>query len=372
MTRVGFVIEHSLGHVTFKSMLQRAVDADPEIEPSWFLVEPDDMSWPATLRPFRHNYTAQASITARRLLGRAPRLDVLFLHTQTLMLLMGRLLGQVPGVLSTDATPRNIDEVGDGYWHFPGHPVAEELKRRAMGAAVRRAAYVVPWNHWARRSLVSDYGVERSRCQVLAPGIDLSSWAPVERPAPAGPPGRPLRLLFVGGQFDRKGGPELVEALSRLRSPWECDVVTRDDVPALAGLRAHRGLRQGDGQLRRLFREADVFVLPTRGDAMPWAVLEAMASGLPVVTTGVGAVPELVEDGRTGLIVPPRDAGALAGALGQLASAPGRRTRMGQLGRQRVERHFDASVNTAKLLALVKQAARRHQGRPGGRLRGVR
>jgi glycosyltransferase involved in cell wall biosynthesis len=85
---------------------------------------------------------------------------------------------------------------------------------------------------------------------------------------------------------------------------------------------------------------ADVFVLPSLWEAMPFALLEAMAGGLPVVATGVAGVPELVADGRTGYLVPPADAPALAAALRRVLASPDAGVAMGEAGRARVERHF--------------------------------
>jgi glycosyltransferase involved in cell wall biosynthesis len=85
---------------------------------------------------------------------------------------------------------------------------------------------------------------------------------------------------------------------------------------------------------------ADVFVLASRWEGLPLAIIEAMMAGLPVVATRVGGVPELVEDGVTGVIVPPRDSEALAAALKRLLADPGLRSRMGRAGQERAFRDF--------------------------------
>jgi glycosyltransferase involved in cell wall biosynthesis len=84
-----------------------------------------------------------------------------------------------------------------------------------------------------------------------------------------------------------------------------------------------------------------VFALSSRSEGAPLSILEAMAAGLPVVSSRVGGVPELVVDGETGLLVPPGDPEALAVALGRLVADPGLRRRLGAAGRERTQRCFD-------------------------------
>jgi glycosyltransferase involved in cell wall biosynthesis len=115
----------------------------------------------------------------------------------------------------------------------------------------------------------------------------------------------------------------------------------RDDVPALLS-------------------DADVFVLPSRSEAFPNSVIEAMAAGLPVVATTVGGIPELVSDGHNGRLVPTGDAPALARALVDLLDEPARAAELGQAARQRVEQmcSFDRMVSRFAALYLTELDAR--------------
>lgn len=101
-----------------------------------------------------------------------------------------------------------------------------------------------------------------------------------------------------------------------------------------------------------LLTGADLVCLPSSAEGLPLVVLEAMATGKPVVATAVGGTPELVVHGKTGLLVPPGDAGELAGALGQLLADPERARRMGEAGRARVEQDFSLASCTGRVLAL--------------------
>ena len=117
----------------------------------------------------------------------------------------------------------------------------------------------------------------------------------------------------------------LLEAVRRLRDAGvaiELDLVTRDEVPDQEGVRVHHGLTPNSPPLIELYHRADVFCLPTMGDCLPMVLSEAGAVGLPLVSTDVGAISEIVRDGETGLLVPVDDVGALAAALRRLADDP--------------------------------------------------
>ncbi len=354
---IAFVIEYTTGHVTFAKMLQKVVASDPSVQATWFLVKFETVGWPANMFPLSRNYTLRTSSWARRLLGSAKNFDVAFFHTQTLSLFCGPLMRHLPSVISTDATPKNLDEVAVGYHHPVGGRFVERAKRTLVAYTLKHATYLMPWSDWCARSLIEDYGVDPARVRLLRPGVDLAAWD-----AKSDVHGGPLRILFVGGDFERKGGGDLLAALELLSGDWECDIVTKTEVDASSHsgkVRVHRHLNPGDPELVALFAEADAFVLPTRGDANPWVSMEAMAAGLPVVSTAVGAIPEIVLHGETGIIIEPGDKKALAEALQRLADNPAERGRMGLAGRRRASEHFDMEGNGVKILELAKSAAER-------------
>jgi glycosyltransferase involved in cell wall biosynthesis len=202
---------------------------------------------------------------------------------------------------------------------------------------------------------VADYGVPEQRTAVVAPGVDLSAW---EAPDRTRREGAPLKLLFVGGDFRRKGGLVLLAALQEARFAWELDVVTRGEVPAQPGVRVHRGLTPGSEPLRRLYREADAFALPTLADCHSIASLEAMAAALPVVSTHIAANPEIIEHGESGLLVPPGDPRALMQALESLAADRARLRSFARRGRALAEQKFDARRTVDALVAQARAAAR--------------
>jgi glycosyltransferase involved in cell wall biosynthesis len=103
-----------------------------------------------------------------------------------------------------------------------------------------------------------------------------------------------------------------------------------------------------------LLAAADIYCLPSRSEGLPLAVLEAMGAGLPIVGTAVGGVPEAVESGRTGLLVPPESPRELADALALLLADEPRRHRMGQEGRRVVEERFSMHLQSRRLIDLYE------------------
>jgi glycosyltransferase involved in cell wall biosynthesis len=103
--------------------------------------------------------------------------------------------------------------------------------------------------------------------------------------------------------------------------------------------------------------QLDVLVLPSWIEGLPIVVLEAMAHAKPVIATPVGGIAELVADGETGLLVPPREPGQLAEAIRSLAADPALRDRLGRAGRERVEREFSESAMTGRVLEVYDAVA---------------
>lgn len=163
-------------------------------------------------------------------------------------------------------------------------------------------------------------------------------------------------MLFVGGDFARKGGKVLLEAFeSGLRDRCTLDIVTKDEInPPHSSVRVHRGLTPNSPQLRQLYDEADLFVFPTLGDCTPIAIMEAMASGLPVLATNVGAIAEEVDDGKTGFLLPPEDPRAIVEAVNTLLDDPQKLVTMGVAGRTKAAKCFNGEYNYKALIALIK------------------
>jgi glycosyltransferase involved in cell wall biosynthesis len=182
----------------------------------------------------------------------------------------------------------------------------------------------------------------------------------------------PRLIISIGQLWERKGLRYLVEACGVLRdrgADFRCEIV--GDGPLRAELEAliqeldlaDRVLLTGPQpfpEVVRRYRRASVFVLPCivtdegDRDGIPNVILEAMASRLPVVSTAVSGIPEVIHDGETGLVVPQRDPAAIADAVQRLAADPGLAAAIGERANALVRAEFDPDRNVGRLLELFE------------------
>ena len=180
--------------------------------------------------------------------------------------------------------------------------------------------------------------------RIIPSGVDL--------PAVVGEEADPPEVLYAGRLSAEKGVLELAEAAAGLALVIAGDGPLRERVPGARGFVPH-------DELQQLYARAAVVVCPSRREGFGVACLEAMAHGRPVVATRVGGLRDLVVDGETGLVVPPRDVGALRAALERLLADRGLRHRLGAAGRERARRHFSwDAVTDATLSAYAEVTGR--------------
>ncbi|MBH8566916.1 glycosyltransferase family 4 protein [Nostoc sp. CENA67] len=370
MFNFGFVVEQALGHVTHYQNLKRWVAEDANIFPSWMPIRRGTNDIWEYMPVIRNNWSLQASLRTRDAIKTAVRmqpLDALFLHTQTLALYAIPFMRQIPTIISTDATPLNYDTIGRAYNHkVGGNSLVEHRKFLWNKSTYHSATAIVAFCQWAKDSLIVDYGVPAEKVRVIPPGVDLEQWnfrrGKIEDQIST----NPLRLLFVGGDFARKGGYTLLEAFRNgLNKDCQLDIVTKDanierELAGIENIRVHRGLTPNSQALKELYAQADIFVFPTQADCLPNAISEAMAVGLPIITTDVGALGEQVEHGVNGLIVPPSDTNALVNAVSNLKSDETKRAAMATASRRIAEERFDARRNYAAIFALMKSISKQN------------
>lgn len=242
------------------------------------------------------------------------------------------------------------------------HLLGEKLARARVPVTISR--YNVEWlAEWVDASA-------RARLTVVHCGVDLSS-STFRRE------GREDDLIVAVGRLDPiKGLDVLIEALAQLAADgvaFRCRIIGEGPQQAeleAAIARHHLGDRitllgaRPQAAVRDLLHAATCFVLPSvvctdgNRDGIPVALMEAMAAGAPVVSTFVSGIPELVADGEEGLLVAERDPTALAAALRRILADRGLRENVSRAARAKVEREFDAAVETAKLLGLFRRAVR--------------
>lgn len=196
-------------------------------------------------------------------------------------------------------------------------------------AVYREAEIIACFSGNVARSLARDYGVAPSRVRVVGAGANVF---PLH--APRCDDGN--TILFVGREFQRKGGPILLDAFARLRRR-----VPTARLLVAGPRRRPRSLPEGAfflgpvafEELPALLSQSTVFAMPTLAEPFGLAFLDAMACGVPCVGTRIEAIPEIIREGETGLLVPPGDAVLLALALERFLEDPVRARAMGARGR---------------------------------------
>jgi glycosyltransferase involved in cell wall biosynthesis len=216
------------------------------------------------------------------------------------------------------------------------------------------ASHVFVMGGCAQTSLVADYGVDPGRVTVVGGGPNFD-----QLPAVTGPAAE-RTILFVGREFERKGGECLLEAFERVRAQ------VRDATLHVAGIRRRGGapgvvfhgrLRDRE-RLAALYRGARVFCLPSLYEPYGIVLLEAMAHGVPCVGTTVQAIPEILDHGRAGVLVEPGDPAGLANMLVEVLEDDGLAHRVGAAGRRYVESELTWDRVAERMAPAIERAVR--------------
>jgi glycosyltransferase involved in cell wall biosynthesis len=243
-----------------------------------------------------------------------------------------------------------------------------------LSEVMRRAAAV----HCVSESLIHearDFGLDPAKARIIRDGIDTEAFKP--RPPNGGPPADVFRVLTVGGLRWEKGHEYALEAVRRLVAQGvrvRLDVVGEQPDRALMassertrimhtitdlGLDAHVTVcgEEPPAQVSRRLARSDALLHASVAEGVPNVILEAMACGIPVVTTDVGGISEAVTDGVEAFLVGPRDPDGLAQGLLRLARDPSLRRRMGAAGRKRIETAFSLDAEVEQFLAMYREVA---------------
>ncbi|HMQ31544.1 MAG TPA: glycosyltransferase [Chloroflexaceae bacterium] len=241
----------------------------------------------------------------------------------------------------------------------------DDLRRKLADASA-----VVTVSDYNLAHLREQFGEDAAGVRRIYNGLDLAHF-PYSAPA-----ARPRRIVAVGRLIEKKGFDVLVDACALLRDrgvELECLIVGAGECGgALAAQIGRLGLEgrvrllgpRPQGEVAALVRGGAAFAAPCvvgadgNRDGMPTVLLEAMALGTPCVATDVTGIPELIDDGVSGLLVPQRDPAALASALERLLGDAALRLRLATAARRRIEASFDIAHNSAALRAVFAGAAR--------------
>jgi glycosyltransferase involved in cell wall biosynthesis len=297
---------------------------------------------PGGIKPtlYQFIYLAEAAVLAQHL--RARGLTHLHNHIAKSSCTVAMLASEMSGI------PYSFTLHGPDIFYVPHHWRLDEK--------VARARFVACISHFARSQAMAFSNPQHwAKLHIVHCGVD-----PARYDGPA--PDAPAHLLFVGRLAAVKGVPVLLEAMQglildhpALRLTLVGDGPEREVLEARAkGLGDHVdfvGYKSQD-EVAALLGEATLLVLPSFAEGLPVVLMEALAARVPVVTTRIAGVAELVEDGVSGLLVSPGDVVALGAALARVLADPEARRRMGEAGRVRVVEEFASESEAAWLATL--------------------
>jgi alpha-maltose-1-phosphate synthase len=277
--------------------------------------------------------------------------DLLHFHTQVQALGSSGLMRKIPTVITIDMTMHQVasEVMAPPTWTF-----SPSIKREKQVFAA--AAHIVTFSEWAKNSVVEDHGISQGKVTVIHPGvlierIEAPSFEKKEKP----------RILFVGNDLRRKGGHDLLEVfVAKFAEEAELHLMTNEafefNHPSVFW---HRGIAAYTEEWHRIFREADIFVMPSYKEAYGHVFQEAAAFGLALVGSKVGGIPEMVADGSNGFLVAPGDKRALSSALQLFVTDEILLQRMRRQSRKLALEKFDARRNFSSLADLFKRVAKK-------------
>jgi glycosyltransferase involved in cell wall biosynthesis len=338
--RVTYLPHHNMQAVEFWSHVCNAADA------------PDFWERFALAQDAEAQTVVQALTLADML--RERQIDHVHAHFGSVATTLARLAAHFAGVsYSFTAHAKDL-------YHETVDPI--DMRRKLADAAA-----VVTISDYNLAYLREQFGLAATNVRRIYNGLDLTRFSYRV------PTGRPPRIVAVGRLVEKKGFDVLVDACALLHARgrhFTCDIVGSGNCePALREQIASSGLQAQvqllgplpQREVAATVQQAAVFAAPCvigadgNRDGLPTVLLEAMALGTPCITTDVTGIPEIIEDGVTGLLVGQRDAHALADAIERLLDDNDLQCHLSKMARQRIEHDFDITINSAALRALFEE-----------------
>jgi glycosyltransferase involved in cell wall biosynthesis len=289
-----------------------------------------------------------------RVLSVGSEVDLVHVHTHP-TILVGR--GRRPVVFSAGSS--HYHYLRD-YEHWSEDAIRRSYSRaRPLYASLgvldallshRSITLAYTFSSYARQVYI-EMGVPESKIRVLYPGFDIPE--PPPRAARDG-----VTFLFLGRAPRRKGGDDVLAAFERLRESLASArlLYVTDEPPAVSSAGVESLPLVAPADVGALYARADVFVNPTRAEGFGFTNAEAQGHGLPVISTRLNAIPEVVEEGRTGILVAPGDRAALHAAMRRLGEDAVLRREMRAAARERFQSRFSLGVFQGGLKALYEEA----------------
>lgn len=292
-----------------------------------------------------------------RVLRIDPSVDLVHVHTHPTLL---RGLDRRPVVFS--ASSSHYHYLRD-YERWPDQLIHKRYAR-ARGLYSRldvfeallhpdRVTLAYTFSEWAR-TIYLELGVPSWKVRVLPPGFDVRR----ARRDDTGDSRQTPTFLFMGRQPQRKGGPAVLDAFARLRETLTSArlLYVTDEHPPQPGPGVEIYPLVPPERTAELYNRADVFVNPTKAEGFGFTNVEAQGYGLPVISSHLGAIPEVVADGRTGILVDPDDGEALLAAMLRLGRDASLRREMGLAALERFEDRFSLERFHSRLRAIYDEA----------------
>jgi glycogen(starch) synthase len=250
-----------------------------------------------------------------------------------------------------------------------------DVKREYLQA--HQARLLVTHSKAHQATMSQELNIPAQRIILIPHGVEVCPEF-VRQPRPDGPP----QVVFLGRLEKRKGALELLQAMPHILAKHPGTMLTligsdrphcppgqdgqprthaqwlADELPALVRQHIHFAGRLPQDEVDRHLQNADVFVAPSRYESFGLIYPEAMRWGIPVIGCRVGGVPEIIEDGKTGLLVAPGSSSAIADAVVRLLDSPTLRNQLGTAGRAAVETHFSAEVMARRVVEVYESHCR--------------
>lgn len=370
MRTVCFLNENTLGHSSYLPRFAEAIAS--ESNGAWGVNRIDVAPLPEEreaaaqdkirgavrlgISTYYRKWREQASSHALELWRKNGSGDALVVNTQSVGLdLPGQLPDQLPMFVCLDATFRQLSS---SPWFAPNTPsrLFQSLTRGDLldreQRLFDRAQILLPWSESVAESLRNDYGIASAKIRLLPPSLHFPERLSSPRTKANGKP----RLLFLGGDFSRKGGETLLGCYHRYFSQTaELDIVTQSPVEASPGVRVWRGVKANSEQWLQLWRDADVFVFPSRLETFGIVLLEAQSFGVPIVSSKAGAAQEILANGKAGWLLNQVDESSLAQALQEALDNPLLRESKAEYGYWRGKEKYDLRRNARALLSWIEE-----------------